>query len=164
MNVDCFSSAEGRALVSPSAYRVFVQDAAWLRLDNAMCRSVLGDISAEEVAGWDAGEEVVFTRDQLDRVVLIHSIRVGLEHLFGCANGASEWLTLAHAADDPVFAGRTPSQHIVCEGMIGLYQVLKRIDALAEDITSALGDFDNDDSYSSPSSDSAWASAPRLLH
>ena len=50
MNVDCFSSAEGRALVSPSAYRVFVQDAAWLRLDDAMCRSVLGEISAEEVA------------------------------------------------------------------------------------------------------------------
>lgn len=136
--VEQFSSEQTRMVVSNSAWRVFLQDAAWLGLTVETRCTVLGDIPTALYDSWHKAAEVQFTRDQLDRIVITHAIREGLEKLFGCANASAEWLEHPHPEDDPVFDGRSPLEHVAYDGMIGLYQVLTRLEKMMDDITAAL--------------------------
>lgn len=166
VTLEQFSSEQTRAVVSNSAWRVFLQDAAWLGFTSETRCSVLGDVSEPLYESWMKSADVYFTRDQLDRIVLVHAIRERLEKLFGCANASAEWLVAAHPKKDAVFGGRTPLEHVVQEGMIGLYHILTRLEKMMDDITTALAGWDEEDD----SDDLHWtrekdsATRPRLLH
>ncbi len=165
VTLEQFSSEQTRAVVSNSAWRVFLQDAAWLGMSAETRCTVLGDVSEPLYESWMKAADVKFSRDQLDRIVLLHAIRERLEKLFGCANASSEWLLAVHSEKDPVFAGRSPMEHVIYEGMIGLYHILTRLEKMMEDITSALTNWEDEDAddHIWPADD-ATNNRPRLLH
>lgn len=165
VTLEQFSSEQTRAVVSNSAWRVFLQDAAWLGMSAETRCSILGDVSEPLYESWMKAADVHFNRDQLDRIVLLHAIRERLEKLFGCANAAAEWFCAEHSEKDPVFGGRSPIEHVMHEGMIGLYHILTRLEKMMEDITSALAGWEDDESDDLMwKSEDAANTRPRFLH
>ncbi|MCA3155523.1 MAG: DUF2384 domain-containing protein [Burkholderiales bacterium] len=68
-----------------------------------------------------------FTQDQMTRISLLISIYRGLQVRLGEDLG-NRWVTLAN--NGPLFRGRTPCEFMVAQGILGMWQVRRYVDAI----------------------------------
>jgi hypothetical protein len=94
-------------------------------LDTEQQRRLLGSPGRTTFFEWKRRPAVSLSRDTLDRLSYLVGIYKALRLLFSERRG-QEWLT--HANADPLFAGRSPLEHMLEGGLVGLAEVRRYLD------------------------------------
>ena len=116
-----------RALMSPTAVRLFLRLTELWRLAVDQRRVLLGDISRPTYHNWQNGKIGALTRDQLERISLVLGIHKGLKLLFADEASATRWLTSPNR--DLPFGGQSPLDRVLRGSIDDLYAVRRYVDA-----------------------------------
>jgi hypothetical protein len=123
------SSSNERARLSPSAIRGFVEIVKKWDLSEAQARGLLGGVSSSIFHAWKKhpdGESL--EQDTLVRVSLVIGIYTALNICFSLEQQlADRWITRQN--DGLMFSGRTPIEHMLREGLPGMFDVRGMLDA-----------------------------------
>jgi hypothetical protein len=94
-------------------------------LDTEQQRQLLGSPGRTAFFEWKRRQRANLSRDTLDRLSYLLGTYKALRLLFS-ERGAHEWLT--HPNADPLFGGRSPLEHMLRGGLIGLAEVRRYLD------------------------------------
>jgi hypothetical protein len=94
-------------------------------LDTARERQLLGSPGRTTFFEWKRRRQAHLSRDTLDRLSYLIGIYKALRILFS-ERAAHEWLT--HPNADPLFGGRSPLEHMLQGGVVGLAEVRRYLD------------------------------------
>lgn len=94
-------------------------------LDTEQQRVLLGGPGRTTFFEWKRRPGASLSRDTLDRLSYLLGIYKALRLLFS-ERGGHDWLT--HPNADPLFAGRSPLDHMLRGGLVGLAEVRRYLD------------------------------------
>jgi hypothetical protein len=121
------SNADERARVTPSAIRGFVAIAAKWDLTEAQAQGLLGGVPSSTFQAWkEHPDGETLEQDTLVRISLVIGIYTAL-HIYLGKPWADRWITLQNRG--LMFAGRTPIEHMLREGLPGMFDVRRMLDA-----------------------------------
>ena len=124
-SVDLNSETQQQRL-SSSALKGFFNLVSKWRVRDEDARELLGGISSSRVSALDENSGCSLEIDQITRVSFLVGTYKALHLLYG-DKLADEWVTLPNK--NPVFAGSTPLQYMLCNGLMGIEAVRKLLDA-----------------------------------
>ena len=121
------SKAEIRRQLSPGGLRTFVNIAEKWELTEAQARGLLGGVASSTYHAWTtkpAGKQL--DQDTLTRISLVIGIYKALNIYFNKPL-ADRWITLGNRG--PMFAGSSPLEYMVQNGLPGMLDVRRMLDA-----------------------------------
>jgi hypothetical protein len=124
--VDRTDPAVRRRLSAP-ALRTFFQIARAWELSTTEERAVLGWPPASTFHKYKAGDAGVLSFDTLTRISLVLGIYKALQLLYPDPAFADRWMRLPNA--NPLFAGTAPVAFVAGNGLDGLFQIRRLLDA-----------------------------------
>lgn len=125
MPVDLGARAE-RERLSASALKGFFNIAAAWKLRDEDARELLGGVASSTFYGWKKNPKRVLDVDRITRVSYLVGIYKSLHILYG-DKLADQWVGLPNS--NPIFAGRTPLQHMLFGGLLAMQTVRRLLDA-----------------------------------
>ena len=121
------SKAEVRRKLSPGALRTFVNIAAKWNLTEAQARSLLGGVASSTYHAWRTNpRNRQLDQDTLTRISLAIGIYKALNIYFNKPL-ADRWVTLGNRGR--MFAGSSPVEYMVRNGLPGMVDVRRMLDA-----------------------------------
>jgi hypothetical protein len=116
-----------RRRLSAPALRTFFQVARAWQLSAAEERALLGWPPSSTFHKYKSGDAGVLSFDTLTRISLLLGIYKALQMLYPEAAFADRWVRMPNA--NPLFEGRPPVAFLVDNGMDGLLQLRRMLDA-----------------------------------
>jgi hypothetical protein len=116
-----------RRHMSGPALRAFLNIAEAWQLSNEVARGLLGWPPESTFFKYKAGEPGVLSFDTLMRISLVIGIYKDLHILYPEEGLADRWVSLPN--NNPLFGGRPAIAFMTEDGMDGLYQVRRLLDA-----------------------------------
>lgn len=89
--------------------------------------TLLGGIGRSTLNNWKSGQNVILSRDQLERVSLVLGVYKATRLLFADGDGAKRWFKSSN--HDYAFAGGSPLGRMLRGGIEDLYAVRRYLDA-----------------------------------
>lgn len=115
-----------RERLSASALKGFFNIAAAWKLKDDDARELLGGVASSTWYEWKKNPKRVLDVDRITRVSYLVGIYKSLHILYG-DKLADEWVSLPNS--NPIFAGRTPLQHMFAGGLLAMQTVRRLLDA-----------------------------------
>jgi len=125
--VDLLGDAKRRKSASPTAVKIFLRLTEAWGLNNNEKRTLLGGISKATYHQWAKGAVGALSADQMQRISYCLGIDKGLQTIFAERAAGLRWLK-ANNVDHP-FAGQAPLRRMEDQGIIGLSDTRKYLDA-----------------------------------
>jgi len=124
---DVLRDPDQRRRLSAPAMALFLRTCdLWdLKVEERM--AILGGVSRQTYHNWKSGKVGALGRDQLERISLVLGILKGLRLIFAEDGHGVRWLKAAN--DEPAFGGRSPLEVMSEDGMSGLFEVRRYLDA-----------------------------------
>jgi hypothetical protein len=116
-----------RRRLSAPALRTFFQVARAWTLSTSEERALLGWPPASTFHKYKSGDAGVLSFDTLTRISLVLGIYKALQLLYPEAGFADRWMRMPNA--NPVFGGSAPLTFVADNGLDGLFQVRRLLDA-----------------------------------
>lgn len=127
LGLDDLKNPEARRRLSAPAVALFLRTADVLDLKVEERLALLGGVSRQTYHNWKSGKVASLTRDQLERISLVLGILKGLRLVFAEDQQGQRWMKAANT--DVGFAGRAPLEIMTDDGLSGLHQVRRYLDA-----------------------------------
>lgn len=121
------SDPQERRRLSESAIKVFVNIAGKWELNEAQARGLLGGVASSTFHAWRTrpkGKQL--DQDTLTRISLVIGIYKALNIYFG-RPWSDRWITLRNRG--PLFAGHAPIDYMLRQGLPGMAEVRRLLDA-----------------------------------
>ena len=121
------SNPEVRRKLSPGGLRTFVNNTEKWELTEVQARSLLGGVASSTYHAWKTnprGKQL--DQDTLTRISLVIGIYKGLNIYFNKPL-ADRWITLGTRG--PLFAGTSPLEYMIQNGLPGMVDVRRMLDA-----------------------------------
>lgn len=116
-----------RARLSASAMKGFLRIADAWGLSEAQKRGLLGGVASSTFHSWRTSPEAVrLNQDTLTRISLVIGIYKAL-HIYFSAEWSNRWVTLGNRG--PLFGGQAPIEYMVRQGLPGMVEVRRLLDA-----------------------------------
>ena len=125
--VDLMSDTDRRKSTSPTAVKIFLRLTDAWGLTNVEKRILLGGISKATFHNWVKGKVGTLSPDQMQRISYCLGIDKGLQTIFAERAAGLRWLK-ANNHDHP-FSGQAPISRMEDQGIIGLSDTRKYLDA-----------------------------------
>ena len=125
--LDQLKDPDVRKQLSAPAVALFLKTADLLNLRVEERMALLGGVSRQTYHNWKAGKVASLTRDQLERISLVLGVLKGLRLVFAEDQQGERWLKAANT--DLGFGGRAPLEVMTDDGLSGLHQVRRYLDA-----------------------------------
>jgi len=116
-----------RRRLSDPALRTFFQIARAWALSAAEERALLGWPPSSTFHKYKAGDAGVLSFDTLTRISLVLGIYKALQLLYADAPLADRWMRMPNT--NPLFGGATPAAFVADNGLDGLFQIRRLLDA-----------------------------------
>jgi hypothetical protein len=121
------SNANVRRKLTPGALRTFSNIAERWNLTEARARALLGGVASSTYHAWRTSPKgKQLDQDTLTRISLVIGIYKGLNIYFNKPL-ADRWITLGNRG--PMFAGTAPIEYMIQNGVPGMVDVRRMIDA-----------------------------------
>jgi hypothetical protein len=121
------SSPEVRRKLTPGALRTFTNIVAAWKLTEAQARALLGGVASSTYHAWRTNPKgKQLDQDTLTRISLAIGIYKGLNIYFNKPL-SDRWITLGNRG--PLFAGASPVEYMIQNGLPGMVDVRRMIDA-----------------------------------
>lgn len=125
--IDFARNTAKRRDTSPTAVKIFLRLTEAWGITNDRKRTLLGGISKGTFHNWVKGKVGVLSADQMQRISYCLGIDKGLQTVFTERAAGLRWLK-SNNRDHP-FAGQTPLMRMEEQGIIGLSDTRKYLDA-----------------------------------
>jgi len=119
--------ADRRKSTSSTAVKIFLRLTEAWGLTNVEKRTLLGGISKATFHNWVKGKVGTLSPDQMQRISYCLGIDKGLQTIFAERAAGLRWLK-ANNHDHP-FSGQAPIERMEVQGIIGLSDTRKYLDA-----------------------------------